>query len=152
MAHIVISDTSCLILFEKLGRWDILKATFGSIVVTEEVAAEYGVVPDWIEVKALESRELYFRLHLELGSGEASSIAFALEHENSVLIIDERKGRAKATELGIQIIGSLGTLLKAKEKGVIPSIKDLLFEIEKTDFRISEPIKLKLLKEAGENG
>ncbi len=70
--------------------------------------------------------------------------------EDSLLIIDERKGRKKAEELGLSFIGSLGVLLKAKQKGVIPSLLEVIQEIDKTDFRVSEAIKLKLLGEAGE--
>jgi predicted nucleic acid-binding protein len=150
MAQIVISDTSCLILYDKIGRFNILHATFEQVVVTQEVAAEYGTLPDWIEVKSLKNRDLYDGLKLELGKGEASSIAFAVENENTLLIIDERKGRKRAEEFGLSIIGSLGVLLKAKEKGVIPNLLEILKEIDKTDFRISESIKEKLLGEAGE--
>jgi predicted nucleic acid-binding protein len=50
-----------------------------------------------------------------LDSGEASSIAFALSLENSLLIIDEVKGRKVATENGLEIIGTLGLLLLVKK-------------------------------------
>ena len=150
MAQIIISDTSCLILYDKIKGFDVLKATFGHIVVTEEVENEYGELPEWIEVKPLKDRKLYNDLRLELGNGEASSIAFALENPESLLIIDERKGRKKAEELGVSIIGSLGVLLKAKEKGAIDSVSRILQDINKTDFRISEAIMKKLLEEAGE--
>ena len=150
MRQVVISDTSCLILFEKIGRLELLKATFGAVAVTEQVADEYGLLPDWIEVKSLIDKQLFDELRMELGNGEASSIAFATEIEDCLLIIDERKGRKKAEELGLAIIGSLGVLLRAKQKGVIESLLEVLHEIEKTDFRISESIKEKLLGEAGE--
>jgi predicted nucleic acid-binding protein len=150
MSQVIISDTSCLILLEKIGRMEILKAMFEQVVVTEEVAEEFGALPNWIDVKPLKDKQLFNELRLELGSGEASSIAFAIEVEGSLLIIDERKGRKKAEELGLSIIGSLGVLLKAKQKGVIPSLLEVIQEINKTDFRISEAIKLKLLGEAGE--
>ena len=150
MSQVIISDTSCLILFEKIGRMDLLRATFGEVVVTEEVATEYGILPNWVKVKSLINRQLFNELRLELGSGEASSIAFATEIEGSLLIIDERKGRKRAEELGLSIIGSLGVLLKAKQMGVLPSLLQVIQEIDKTDFRISENIKLKLLGEAGE--
>jgi predicted nucleic acid-binding protein len=150
MAQIIISDTSCLILYDKIGRFDILQATFDHIIVTEEVASEYGDLPGWIEVKSLKNRKQYDELRLELGRGEASSIAFAIENSESLLIIDERKGRKRAEELGISIIGSLGVLLKAKEKGAIDSVSQIMEDINKTDFRISEAIKKKLLEEAGE--
>jgi len=66
------------------------------------------------------------------------------------LIIDERKGRKVAERLKIEIIGSLGVLIKAKDKGVIKSVKEILDLIDKTNFRISESIKKKILKKAGE--
>ncbi len=150
MSQVIISDTCCLILLEKIGRIEILKAIFEQVVVTDEVAEEFGLLPTWIEVKHLKDKQLYNELRLELGSGEASSIAFATEVEGILLIIDERKGRKKAEELGLSIIGSLGVLLKAKQKGVIPSLLEVIQEIDKTDFRVSEAIKLKLLGEAGE--
>ena len=65
-------------------------------------------------------------------------------------IIDERKGRKVAQRLKIEIIGSLGVLIKAKEKGVIKSVKVILDLIDKTNFRVSESIKEKVLKKAGE--
>ncbi|HKK88549.1 MAG TPA: DUF3368 domain-containing protein [Saprospiraceae bacterium] len=66
------------------------------------------------------------------------------------MIIDERKGRKVAERLKIEIIGSLGVLIKAKDKGVIKSVKEILDLIDKTNFRISESIKKKILKKAGE--
>ncbi len=95
MSQVIISDTSCLILFEKIGRMDLLRATFGEVVVTEEVATEYGTLPNWVKVKSLINRQLFNELRLELGSGEASSIAFATEIEGSLLIIDEREEKGQ---------------------------------------------------------
>jgi len=56
----------------------------------------------------------------ELGKGEASSIALALELEECLLIIDERKGRKIAEDLGIDTIGSLGILIKERVVNNLP--------------------------------
>lgn len=85
-----------------------------------------------------------------LGKGEASSITLALEFDDSLLVIDERKGRKVAEEMKIEIIGSLGVLIKAKEKGRIESVKEILNLIDKTNFRISNSIKEQVLRKAGE--
>jgi len=45
---------------------------------------------------------------------------------------------------------SLGVLIKAKETGVIKSVKEILNLIDKTNFRISNSIKEQVLKKAGE--
>ncbi len=73
-----------------------------------------------------------------LDAGEATSIAFALEHEGSLLIIDENKGRKAAKEMGIQVTGSLGVLIAAKNKGHLKAVKPIIEKIQKTNFRISE--------------
>jgi len=147
----VISDTSCLILYDKLGMLELLQRTFSSLIVTEQVAAEYGEeMPNWIEIIKIKNQGGYLELRKLLGKGEASSIILAEELTGSLLIIDEKRGRKIAKEKKLDIIGSLGILLKAKEKGEINSIREMITTIEKTDFRISKTIKQQLIKLSGE--
>ncbi len=146
----IIADTSCLIIYDKIYRLEILQHTFADLIVTDEVAKEFGELPDWITVQQIANKDQYLELAKDLGKGEASSITLALEFNDSLLIIDERKGRKVAEEMKIEIIGSLGVLIKAKEKGVIKSVKEILNLIDKTNFRISESIKEKVLKKASE--
>ena len=147
---VIIADTSCLIVYHKVGKFEILQETFSDLIVTKEVAEEFGELPDWVEIKEVADKGQYLKLAEYLGKGEASSIALALEFDNSLLIIDEKKGRKVAGDLRIEIIGSLGVLIKAKEKGVIKSLREILILIDKTDFRISQSIREKVLKESGE--
>jgi predicted nucleic acid-binding protein len=74
----------------------------------------------------------------------------ALETENAVLVIDEKKGRKIARELNIEIVGTLRILLVAKQKGVIPSVKDVIEKLHYHNFRFAKPIIEQILKEAGE--
>ena len=85
-----------------------------------------------------------------MGKGEASAITLALETSNSILLIDEKKGRKIAKNNGLQIIGSLGVILLAKQNNKITSVKSILGLIQKTNFRISESIINIILKEANE--
>ncbi|MBA7522904.1 hypothetical protein ES705_15024 [subsurface metagenome] len=41
MPKIIVSDTSCLILLDKLGRIDLLKSLFGRITITKIIADEF---------------------------------------------------------------------------------------------------------------
>lgn len=148
--RVIIADTSCLIIYHKIDQLVILQDTFSELIVTKEVADEFGELPNWIAIKEVANKEQYLKLTDDLGKGEASSIALALEYGNSLLIIDERKGRKVAGDLNIEIIGSLGVLIKAKEMGVIKSVREILILIDKTDFRISSSIREKVLKEVGE--
>lgn len=146
----IIADTSCLIIYDKINRLEILQYTFAELMVTQEVAEEFGNLPDWIIIRQVTNKKQYLELAKNLGKGEASSITLALEFEESLLIIDERKGRKVAEEMKIEILGSLGVLIKAKEKGVIKSVKEILNLIGRTNFRITDSIKEKVLTKAGE--
>ncbi|MBU1822024.1 MAG: DUF3368 domain-containing protein [Bacteroidetes bacterium] len=48
------------------------------------------------------------------------------------------------------IIGSLGVLIKAKEKGVVASVREVLNLIDQTDFRISDKVREEMLRVSGE--
>jgi predicted nucleic acid-binding protein len=58
-----------------------------------------------------------------LDKGELTSIALYKYLKADYLLIDERAGRKIAKINGIKIIGTLGVLIEAKRKGIIPSIK-----------------------------
>ncbi len=147
----IIADTSCLIIYDKINKLEILRDTFVELIVTYEVAEEFGdELPAWIAIKRITNKNQYLELAKNLGKGEASSITLALEFDASLLIIDERKGRKVAEEMKIDIIGSLGVLIKAKETGKIESVKEILNLIDKTNFRISNSLKEQVLKKAGE--
>jgi predicted nucleic acid-binding protein len=106
---IVIADTSCFILLDKIGEMGLLKALFGSVVTTSIIAAEFGSpLPDWVEVRNVKDHQ--FQSTLDIDEGEASAIALALESEPSLLIIDDNKGRKVARKLGLNLTGSLGIL------------------------------------------
>jgi|APTNR8051073442_1049403.scaffolds.fasta_scaffold00532_18 predicted nucleic acid-binding protein len=50
MNSVIISDTSCLIVLDKIDQLSLLKALYGQIVITPVVAAEYGKdLPDWFK-------------------------------------------------------------------------------------------------------
>ncbi len=87
---------------------------------------------------------------MQIDKGEASAIALAIELSDSVVILDDYKARKLAESLGIQIIGTIGIIIKAKRQGVIESIKPFLQKIRQTDFRISEEIEKRALEESGE--
>lgn len=151
MSKTIISDTSCIILLDKIGELDILKKLFGTIVTTSEIQKEFGKsLPSYFLIQ--QPKDQNYRLVIEafVDKGEASAIALALESDNSLLIIDDRKGRKFARQLGISIIGTIGIIVDAKLAGVISSVKPILAKIKKTNFRISENLENLILQKAGE--
>lgn len=145
--EIIIADASCLIVLQNIRELSLLQKLFGEVLITAEVKKEFGLdLPEWIKIKAVQNETQKNSLSLILDKGEASSIALCLETDDSLLIIDEKKGRRIAQELKIKITGTLGIISRAKEKGLIDSIENLLEKLDKAEFRISPNLKLEILK------
>ncbi len=151
MPNIIISDTSCLIILAKIGELDLLRQVSGSVRTTPDIAAEYGeILPDWVEIASVQDAYKQQLLEMQLDKGESSAIALALEMQGSTLILDDYKARKVAQRLGLALTGTIGVLVKAKLRGIIPSIKPLLIKIKQTNFRVSAELELQALREAGE--
>lgn len=126
-----------------------LKSLFGQVITTPVIALEFGEdLPEWVEIREVKNSQ--FQSTLDLDIGETSAITLALESGPSLIIIDDNKGRKVAQKLNLNITGSLGLFLKAKQEGIIPSIKPLLEKVQKTNFRYSLAILTEILKLSGE--
>jgi predicted nucleic acid-binding protein len=150
MPSVIVSDTSCLILFNNIGELELLKKLFGTIHVSETVLKEFNQpVPAWFVVVKPKT-DMHRGLSSYLDPGEATAIALAAEHKHSLLIIDEVKGRRVAKELEISVTGSLGVLVAAKKKGHIKAVRPIIEKIRKTNFRVSEDLIKRVLEKADE--
>lgn len=151
MRRTIISDTSCLILLDKIGEISILNKLFGVITTTSEVAIEFGQpLPSWFEIREPADKNYQAIIEATVDKGEASAIALAIELDDCLLIIDDLKGRKFASQLGLTIIGTIGVIVDAKLAGIIPSVKPILSKIKSTNFRITEQLELLIIKRAGE--
>jgi len=151
MPKIIISDTSCFIVLSNINELEILQKVYNKIITTSDIVSEYGdVLPHWVEIQNAEDKYSQQLLEMQIDKGEASAIALAMENTGCTLILNDYKARKIAEKLGIDITGTIGVIIKAKLKGIIPSIKPLLEKIRHTDFRLSAEIEILALKEACE--
>ena len=148
---LVITDASCLIILNNIGYLELLPQLFDIVITTPEIAREYGeAVPEWLKVIAVTNHSLEDELALIVDPGEASAIALAHEIEIDYLVTDDLQARKLAVKLGLTIIGTLGILLKAKQKGLIELLKPVLEQIVKTNFRTTAVLIENVLRDAGE--
>lgn len=84
-------------------------------------------------------------IETQIDLGEASAIALALEHDDSLLILDDLRARKLAARLEMKFIGKLGVINKAKSIGLISKIRPLIEKLKLTDFRISDKVLEALL-------
>lgn len=153
---IVVSDTTPIISFIKIGKLDILQDMFGQVQIPEAVfkeltsnvmfkkEAEEVIACEFIRqmpVDNMKSVDLLRRsTNLDAGESEAIVLADSLEH--AVLLIDEAKGRKVAKNMGLNIMGTIGILLVAYEDGFLDkeSIEECIETIRNSKLRISESL------------
>jgi uncharacterized protein len=145
----VVSDSTCLIGLERIGELDILPALFDPIMIPPEVEREFGSKFSWLQTVNLTSNVLATALRLVVDSGEAEAIALASE-KSCLLISDDKQARAAAKSLGVSVIGTVGVLVRAKQNGVISSIKPILDQLELNSFFISRTLREEALRLVGE--
>jgi uncharacterized protein len=157
----VICNTSPLQYLHQLRLLHVLPALAGRVVVTPSVVVELaegernGVnVPnldrlDWVICRQPVSKAA-LRLVRDLGPGETEVLALALESPDAMVILDDALGRRLAESFGIQVMGTLGVLLDAKRKGLVPAITPLLDELDSLRFRLAPHTRAAVLKLAME--
>lgn len=149
-AECIVSNSACLIALERIKRLDILPKVYPTIWIPEAVMIEIGFTTDWLLVQIVNNRVLVDTLRTQVGAGESEAIALALETENFPVLLDDKKARRIAKQLNLQVTGTVGMLLKAKKRSIIPMLKPILDALEEVDFRISFQLRTRALELAGE--
>jgi predicted nucleic acid-binding protein len=151
MPDIIISDTSCLIIFQKIGELELLKQVYQSIITTPEVANEFDEdLPSWINIQAVKDKKYQEFLETQVDAGEASAIALAMELDSPLLLLDDLKARKLATKLKLSFTGTLGVISKAKQLGILEEILPIIKKLKETNFRISDLIIKEILRKNNE--
>jgi predicted nucleic acid-binding protein len=129
---ILVSDSSPLIALSRIGRLELLRAVFGSVLLPTAVwdelvragmdrpGAAAVLTADWIEHRDILDVGLASLLRRDLGAGESEAIVLAREVRDALLLMDERMGRAAARRLGLRVTGLVGVLIEARERGLLP--------------------------------
>jgi predicted nucleic acid-binding protein len=147
MPKVIISDTSTLILFNKIDEFSLLQKVYGELITTPEVANEFGEqLPEWIKIRSVSDKKYQIFLETQIDGGEASAIALASEFEDVLLLPDDLKAHKLAIQLNFKITGTLGIIHKAKQMQLIEKVKPLINKLLLTDFRIADNIVKKFLK------
>lgn len=151
MHKTIICDTSCFIVLTNINEIELLQKAYGKITTTNEIVAEYGeALPDWVVIEQVKDINRQQVLELQLDKGECSAIALALEINDCTIILDDIKARKIAERLGLAVTGTIGVIIKAKLKGIIPSVKPLFDKIKMTDFRLTAELEQQALIAANE--
>jgi predicted nucleic acid-binding protein len=141
----VVADTSPFIVLVSLDEIDLLPKLFGEVYVPPEVIEELRrphrppavrafaqSIPRWLRIRKPRRLEPLLELH----DGERAAISLAPEIRPSLLLIDEKQGRAAAQALEIDFLGAVGILKRAADRGWV-NLADAFARRKATDFWIS---------------
>jgi len=85
-----------------------------------------------------------------LDAGEAAAIPLA-ERLGATLLADDASARAVALGRGLVVVGTLGVLLRAKQRGLVTAVSPTLDHMRSLGMFVSEPLRKKVLELAGES-
>ena len=149
---IVVSDTGPLIALAKVDQLILLERLFGKVLipsaVQRELLAKHGTesarlddaLLNFLDVVPLSvpSPEVEIAT-LRLDLGEQHAIALAYERD-ALLVIDDSLGRAAARRLSLAVTGVVGVLIRAKQEGLVPSVRSLLKEMRQHNYWLSDEL------------
>lgn len=130
---IVISDAGPIFSLAVINRLNLLDVFFDEIhipnAVWEEISQDqttshFKLVSNFFKDKIVKIKGNN-HLTFVMDYGESEAIILYQELDANFLLIDDKKARTYAENLGINCIGTLGILITAKEKGIIEALKPM---------------------------
>lgn len=156
---ILVADSSALIALSVCEGLSYLEPLFGKVFVPKSVYQETCAAdkPEALALRAyLEDkvREVdlsgYVYLDAFADAGETEAMVLYKQLRADRLLIDDQRGRKIAQLNQIQIIGSMGVLLRAKKAGLLPTVAPALRKIQQSRVYLGANLIAAVLKQAGE--
>lgn len=88
----------------------------------------------------------------DLGQGESEVLTIALRKPETKVVLDDLQARKCANLFSIPLMGSLGLILSAKQKGLLPLARPGIERLLATGLYIDPGMITRILTVIGENG
>lgn len=157
---IVIADSSALVALSVCDGLSLLESLFGEVYVPKAVYDEVciegkigsNVLKEFLlnRVKTISIDKFPVIKPEGLGYGELEAMALYSSLTADLLLIDDAKAKKIAYLNGMEVMGSLGVLLMAKQQGLISEISPLLRLLSASGIYFGDSIIRKVRELAGE--
>jgi uncharacterized protein len=156
---VIVSDAGPLIVLLKVNKLSILKDIFETVnvpiavydeITLKEQEKNLFLKTEWLKPLKIKKDNDYRLLEQLVDRGEAEAIILA-KTLKSQLLVDDSKARKYASLLNINVIGTLGLLKLAKNKGVISEVRGIIKEMIGEGYYIDGRLIAILLKDVGES-
>jgi predicted nucleic acid-binding protein len=152
---VTVCNASPLIVFHQIGRLELARAVLDNVVIPQAVASEIapslGAPPSWVQIMTSPVAPAPMPWWSALDPGEIEAIALALEHSASMVVLDDRPARRAAHQLGLSVVGSVGVLLEAHQRGLIDTVRPDLDAMIEVGFHMSRALYEEILAIAEEH-
>lgn len=160
--QLVIADTSVLYYMYQISLLELLPKLYGTVTVTPEVVSELEAgakqgltVPDVKALECFSSQSItvprFLDLIPDLGKGEASILALALEKEEALVIVDDLLARKVANYEGLTVTGTVGVLIRARKEGWLQELRPNLVKLKEAGFFLADHLVEHALYVVGES-
>lgn len=160
MRKVIVNSTPLIVLCG-IGQLGILRnlyheiyiplAVYREVTAKEDSACEQiKLAGEWIHVEQIQDDTEKKMYKAKLHAGEVEVMILSQEQKAQLVIIDDNAAKKTAKYLGLTVTGTLGVLLRAKQKGIIKEIGPLIFEMRQKGFYISDKTEKMILDQAGE--
>lgn len=156
MSEVWVANASPIIVLGKCGYLDLVTKLCDELWIPQAVIDEILAGPSADPTRRLVESGWGRRssathvnselLEWGLGPGETSVLASALERSPAVAVLDDAAARTCAKAVGVPTIGTLGIILRAKKRGVLPSAAQAMKALRRAGLYLdSEIIRRALL-------
>lgn len=103
----------------------------------------------WLKVVSVDTTPPHI-VAWNLGAGDSAVLAWALANAGTGAVIDDREGRRCAAQLGIKVVGTVGLVLAAKRRDLVPAARPVIEALIASGLYLSEQIVDSALALVGE--
>jgi predicted nucleic acid-binding protein len=162
MVECSVIDASPLIFLTKADKLDLLQQVINREVVVpvvveteiqqygkEDITVQSLAQTSWLVVVNTPPIPNVIQSY-QLGAGESAVLTWAYVNPNSEVILDDLAARRCASALGIPVRGTLGLVLTAKQRGIIPAAKPIVEQLLQSGMYLSGKVINQALALVGE--
>lgn len=162
MAQPPVVDASPLIFLSKVDLLDLLKLAGEEVIVpaavdteirqsgTDEITVKAVEMTNWLRIVATPSIPEIISSFGNLGKGESSVLSWAYAHPGTEAILDDLTARRCAALIRVPVRGTLGLVLTAKQRGIIPAARPVIEQLCRSGMYLSESVVNQALTLVGE--
>jgi len=160
---VVVSNTTPLILLQKIGQLELIQKLYTKIYIAEAVYQETVIEGnettsrddfvskrDWIEIVEISNKDAKKMFTTNLHEGEVETMILAIEKSADLCIIDDLIARKYAKKLNLNITGTLGVVIVGKKRGIIKEVKPMINQLIDVGMYIGTDLYSTIISIAGE--